>query len=357
MSETKRVAALLFAGADLMDMAGPLAVFSSASLHAPLDRADPIPYTVSCISMDGGPVTTEQGIAVATQKAHELEPGDIDTIIVVGGSIDRMGDRRLVEWLARNHSAVRRIGSVCMGSFLLAHSGLLDGLRATTHWCVGGMMRRQFPSIEVDDDAIFIPGEHVWTSAGVTAGIDMALAMVEEDCGRELALEVARYQVVFLKRPGGQSQYSTLLRSQLAEGPLAALLAWIAEHPGEDLRTEALAERANMSLRNFFRAFVEATGSTPADWVEETRIDIAKRLLEQTAQAVDQVAYHSGFGSYERMRKAFARRLGTTPGEHRSRFSRALGVEIDVRAALLASRRALIEPSGAPLHNHAGALS
>lgn len=344
MNKTKRVVALLFEGSDMMDAAGPLSVFSSASLHTPISADGAVPYCVSLISIDGGPVCTEQGLTVLTEKAGELEPGEVDTLIVVGGSIECMGDGRIVDWLRRNHAAARRLGSVCLGSFLLARAGLLDGLRATTHWCVGDLMQRQFPTVEVCDDAIFIPGRHVWTSAGVTAGIDMALAMVEEDFGRELALKVARYQVVFLKRPGGQSQYSTMLRKQSAEGPLAGLLEWIADNPREDLRAESLAEKANMSLRNFFRAFVEATGSTPADWVEQTRLDIAKRLLEQTDDAVDQVAYQSGFGSYERMRKAFARRFGITPGEHRERFSRALHGDEDFTAALLATRRALLEP-------------
>ena len=333
----KRVAILTFDGADLLDVASSLAVFASASDHAPPQAGSRRLYETVCLSMNGGPVRTDQGVILGTRKAWRLRPGEIDTLIVVGGSFDTIAHSALTGWLGENHSRVRRVASVCAGAFFLAEAGLLDGLRATTHWGLCDRLRRDHPKIHVMDDAIYVPGEHVWTSAGVTSGIDMALAMVEEDYGRELALTVARYQVVFLKRPGGQSQFSTSLRAQQIEGPLAPLLEWIAQNPAADLRTQSLANRAHMSLRNFFRAFVHATGSTPADWVEVTRLDQAKRLLEQTSQTIDQVAYRSGFGSYDRMRKAFARRLGITPGQYRERFSRCSGRTPELRAALLAA--------------------
>lgn len=335
--ETKRVAVLTFDGSDLLDVASSLAVFASATDHAPSQAASAPLYETVCLSMNGGPVRTDQGVTLDTRKAHRLGPGEIDTLIVVGGAFDTLGHRALIAWLRDNHERVRRVASVCAGAFFLAEAGLLDGLRATTHWGLCERLRRDYPAVEVMDDAIYMPGEHVWTSAGVTSGIDMALAMVEEDFGRELALTVARYQVVFLKRPGGQSQFSTPLRAQQIEGPLAPLLEWIAQNPAADLKTQSLANRAHMSLRNFFRAFVHATGSTPADWVELTRLDQAKRLLEQTSQTIDQVAYRSGFGSYDRMRKAFARRLGITPGQYRERFSRCSGPAPELRAALLSA--------------------
>ena len=332
---TKRVAVLAFDGSDLLDIASSLAVFASASDHAPADaRPSPL-YETLCLSMNGGSLRTDQGIAIDTGKAWRLRAGEVDTLIVVGGAVDVHAQPRVTQWLRDNHRQVRRVASVCAGAFFLAEAGLLDGLPATTHWSLCDRLRRDYRKVRIMDDAIHVPSEHVWTSAGVTSGIDMALAMVEEDYGRELALTVARHQVVFLKRPGGQSQFSTSLRAQQIEGPLAPLLEWIARNPAEDLRTQPLADRANMSLRNFYRAFIQATGSTPADWIALTRLDLAKRLLEQTCHAIDQVAYRSGFGSYDRMRKAFARRMGITPGQYRERFSRGGTPAAELRAAML----------------------
>jgi transcriptional regulator GlxA family with amidase domain len=336
----KRVAVLVFDGSDLLDIASSLAVFASAADHAPPQAASARLYETLCLSMNGGVVRTDQGVPLETKKAWTLRDGEIDTLIVVGGAFDVLTHARLTDWLRHNHGRVRRVASVCAGAFFLAGAGLLDGRRATTHWSLCDRLRRTYPKVQVMEDAIYLPGDHVWTSAGVTSGIDMALAMVEEDYGRELALTVARYQVVFLKRPGGQSQFSASLRAQQIEGALAPLLEWIARNPAQDLRTQSLADRANMSLRNFFRTFVQATGSTPADWVELTRLDVAKRLLEQTSQAIDQIAYQSGFGSYDRMRKAFARRLRITPGQYRERFSRCSGSAPELRAALLSAAAA-----------------
>jgi len=214
------------------------------------------------------------------------------------------------------------VASVCCGAFILAGAGLLDGHRATTHWEDCGHLQESFADVDVRPDSIYMQDGNLWTSAGITSGIDMALAMVEEDYGHALALLVARNLVVFMKRPGGQSQFSAPLQSQSIEGPLGSVLGWIVENPCEDLRTEKLAERANMSLRNFFRAFEAATGTSPADWVEMARTEVAKRFLEDGAEKVEQVAYKSGFSGYEQMRKAFARRVGASPTEYRSRFAR-----------------------------------
>lgn len=345
MIVTKRIAFLLFEGCDLLDVAGAVAVFDSACRRGPVAAGPADLYESRFLSLSGGSLKTEQGLVVETEKAGEFVSGQIDTIIVVGGS-ETLYDESIADWIRRNHGHARRVASVCLGTFLLAQAGLLEGMQATTHWDYCDRLSAEYPAVEVVEDAIYFPGDHVWTSAGVTSGIDMALAMVEEDYGRELALAVARYQVVFLKRPGGQSQFSAPLRVQTVEGPLAPLLEWIAENPSVDLRTETLAERANMSLRNFFRAFEEATGTTPADWVERTHLDHAKRLLEQTPLAVDQVAFQSGFGTYERMRKTFARRLHVTPGEYRGRFSRQTPPGANLAATLLASRRSL-ESAGA----------
>jgi transcriptional regulator GlxA family with amidase domain len=218
---------------------------------------------------------------------------------------------------------VRRLGSTCTGAFVLAAAGLLDGRRAATHWAYCDRLQRQYPAIEVDGDSIFVEDQGVWTSAGVTAGMDLALAMVEEDFEPDLALAVARRLVLFLKRPGGQSQFSAPLQSQSVEGQLKPLLKWILDNPAADLRTDKLADRANMSLRNFHRAFLSATGKPPAEWVEEMRMQLAKRLLEQTDHHVDQVAVKAGFGTYQRMWRAFMRQIGVTPAAYRARFAKA----------------------------------
>jgi transcriptional regulator GlxA family with amidase domain len=320
----KRIGMLIFDGADLLDFAGPTTAFYSAARHLiRTGRADSLLYEIELLSIDGRMIRTLQGVTVETKAAPELSRGEFDTVIVTGGLADHQTcDPRLIEWVSRNHDKARRLASVCCGAFILAGAGVLDGRAATTHWEDCGHLQDCFPEIEVRPDCIYVQDGNLWTSAGITSGIDMALAMIEEDYGHSLALLVARNLVVFLKRPGGQSQFSAPLQSQTAEGPLASLLSWIVEHPCEDLRTETLADRANMSLRNFYRAFEAATGTSPGEWVETARVEIAKRLLEQTSDKVEQVAYRSGHSSYESLRKSFAKRLGVSPAAYRARFAR-----------------------------------
>lgn len=323
-AQTRRIGLILFDDTDLLDAAGPARVFDSAARQlertgAARERA----YTVDLLSNGGGLVRTTMGFRLETAPLRDIAPGEYDTILVSGGGIeDANCDPEVVGWIRRNHGKVRRLGSTCTGAFVLAVAGLLEGRKAATHWAYCDLLQATFPEIRVDRDSIFVEDGGIWTSAGVTSGMDMALAMIEEDHGRELALLVARMLVVFLKRPGGQSQFSMPLQSQSVEGPLAPLLHWIVEHPDADLRAETLSERAHMSLRNFYRAFESATGSSPGEWVEETRMQIAKRLLEQTGQPIDQVARKAGFITYERMRRTFARRIGVTPAAYRARFAR-----------------------------------
>lgn len=319
----RHIAMLLYDDCDLLDFAGPSAVFHSAARHlVRAGRADRLLYQVEPMSLDGGPVRSLQGIVIETRPAPDLSPDQFDTLLVIGGFLDHAScDPRLIDWIAANAPRVRRVASVCCGAFLLGGAGLLDGRRATTHWEDCERLREAFPLTDVDPDAIFVRDGEVWTAAGITAGIDMALAMVEDDYDHRLALMVARNLVVFLKRPGGQSQFSSVLQSQTNEGPLGALLDWIVEHPRADLRAEALAERANMSLRNFYRTFEATTGTSPANWVETARVEIAKRLLSQGGEHVDQVAFKAGFASYDTLRKAFARRVGVTPSVYRARFA------------------------------------
>lgn len=323
----RRVAIVLQRGADLLDIAGPAGVFHCAGRHFVwIGASDQVTYRLDYLSPDGGLVKTRQDLVVETAALGDAEPADYDTVIVAGGIVDDRESPPIVfDWLRRCVGRVRRIGSVCVGAFVLARAGLLDGRRATTHWEDCEQLAARFPDVRVEPDAIYTEDDGIWTGAGVSAGIDMALAMVEQDHGHELALLVARRQVVFLKRPGGQSQFSSQLECQRLDRPLAPLLQWIVENPTADLRAEALAERANMSLRSFYRWFVAAAGMPPADWVENARLEVAKRLLEQTDGRLDQVARNSGFRSYERMRRTFARRLGIAPSDYRARFSRPLG--------------------------------
>lgn len=322
----KRVGIILQPGADLLDIAGPAGVFHCAGRHFVwIGGSDKVTYQLEYLSPSGGPVKTRQELVVETSPLEEAMPADFDTVVVVGGIVDERDTPAIVfEWLRGCRGLVRRIGSVCVGAFVLARAGLLDGKRATTHWEDCNDFIARFPNVRVDPDAIYTEDDGIWTGAGVSAGIDMALAMVEQDHGHGLALLVARRQVVFLKRPGGQSQFSSQLDCQRRERPLASLLQWIVENPTADLRAEALAERAHMSLRSFYRWFVEAAGVSPAEWVENARLEVAKRLLEQTNDRLDQVARHSGFGTYERMRRTFGRRLGIAPSDYRRRFSRPL---------------------------------
>jgi transcriptional regulator GlxA family with amidase domain len=322
-NQVKRIAMLVYDDCDLLDFSGPTAVFHSAARHLiGSGHADDLLYVIEPLSMDGGPVRTMQGIVLGTKAAPELSPGMFDTLIVTGGALDHTScDPRILKWIEQASPTARRVASVCCGAFLLGGAGLLDGRRATTHWEDCERLRDSFPLTEVQSDAIFVQDGKFWTAAGITAGIDMALAMVEEDYGHRLALTVARNLVVFLKRPGGQSQFSTMLQSQSTEGPLGSLLAWIVDHPRSDLRAEALADRVNMSLRNFYRAFEAATGDSPANWVEMARVEIAKRLLSHGSEPIEQIAYKAGFASYDTMRKAFARRMGVTPTTYRERFA------------------------------------
>jgi transcriptional regulator GlxA family with amidase domain len=322
---TRRIGIIVFEDVNLIDVSGPAQVFQTAAeqLGDAGACAEPA-YEIQLLSRDGGMVTSSPGVRLETRALSSARPGRFDTVLVAGGhgADAAAADSKVRAWVARAAGGVRRLGSVCTGAFVLAESGVLAGRRAATHWAHCDRLQTQHPEIEVERDAIFVEDRGLWSSAGVTSGMDLALAMVEQDWGRDLALVVARRLVIFVKRPGGQSQFSAPLRSQAAEGPLATLLQWIVDNPAADLRAEALAERANMSLRTFFRAFSEATSTTPAGWVEMTRVECARRLLEQTEADIKRVALQSGFLNDERMRRAFVRRIGVSPAAYRSRFRR-----------------------------------
>ncbi|AWM92640.1 AraC family transcriptional regulator [Pseudomonas sp. 31-12] len=309
----------------LLDLTGAQTVFWAAS-KALAERSLP-GYIRHTASLAGGLIQTAEGLVVETLRLSDLDEHSIDTLIVPGAPDIRHAmdnSQALVAWLKSAAVNVNRTASVCSGAFLLAQAGLLDGRRAATHWAMCDMLMRGFPLIEVDSDAIFIQQGSVWTSAGVSAGIDLALALVEADCGREVALEVARELVVFLKRPGGQAQYSQLLQSQTEDGAaFDDLHLWIAQNlSSEKLTVEALADKMQMSPRNFARVYKLKTGRTPAKSVEVLRLEAARRLLEESERNIDQIARQCGFGDEERMRFTFQRNLGISPRDYRNRFSR-----------------------------------
>lgn len=309
----------------LLDLSGAQTVFWAAT-KARHERGLP-GYQLQTASLEGGLMQTVEGLAVNTTRLDQLGGVPVDTFIVPGApDICRTLDdyHELVAWLRDTGHQARRIASVCSGAFLLAKAGLLDGRRAATHWAMCDTLKHGFPKVEVDADAIFIQQGTVWTSAGVSAGIDLALALVEADCGREVAMQVAKELVVYLKRPGGQAQYSELLQSQSHDSSVFDdLHVWLADNLGNDkLTVERLAEQAKMSPRNFARVYKLKTGRTPAKAIELFRLEAARRMLESSPRNIDQVARLCGFGDEERMRSAFQRNLSISPRDYRSRFSR-----------------------------------
>jgi transcriptional regulator GlxA family with amidase domain len=313
----RRIVLVTFASAQVLDVTGPLEVFASASHLLPNVR-----YRTDVVSSPGGPVLASCGLEVATTSLAAVT-GPVDTLLVAGGrDMDlACSDADLLHHVCRLAAGARRVTSVCSGAFVLAAAGLLDGHRATTHWAECSMLASGYPRVTVDPDAIYVRDGRLWTSAGVTAGIDLALALVADDHGRRAAAAVARQLVVYLRRSGGQTQFSATLAAQSVDSePLRDLLAWLPEHLAEDLSVAALASRANLSERQFRRVFTADVGRSPADHVEAVRLEAACRLLETTDRSVGQVARACGFGTPETMNRTFRRRLGTTPGDHRQHF-------------------------------------
>ena len=308
-----------------LDVVGPAEVFATAGA-----------YEVEIVAPDPEPFFMSNGMRVVPHAGMEETRGPIDTLVVAGGSGTRRAatDPRVIDWTRAAAKRSRRVTSVCSGAFVLAAAGLLDGRRATTHWEWCDTLAALHPEVEVERDAIFVVDGSVYTSAGVTAGMDLALALVEEDMGADVAREVAQQLVVFLRRPGGQSQFSAQIAAPPAERePLRAVQAFIAANPAADLAVSALAQRAAMSPRNFARAFRRETGMTPAAYVESVRVERARIALEGSDAQVEQIARHCGFGTVETMRRAFHRRLGVGPSAYRSRFRPALDTGIEENVA------------------------
>ena len=309
----RSVTMVLFDQVQSLDVTGPLEVFSTANAFA-----DDPPYAIQTASLGAAPVRTSSGLCL-TPEVDLRSVTDPDLLVVPGGPGTRSPDPALIDWLRSVRP--RLLVSVCTGAFLLAEAGLLTGRRVTTHWSKCATLSRRFPDVDVDPAPIFIRDGDLATSAGVTAGIDLTLALVEEDLGRDAALRIARQLVVFLRRPANQTQFSAQLANQVAQRePLREVQQWIADHPGEDLSVAALARRANLSARQFARAFATEIGLPPGRYVDRVRLEAARRRLEDGGEGIAETARACGYGTPEAMRRAFLRALGLGPAEYRRRF-------------------------------------
>jgi len=321
-SKPRRIVILAFPGVQPLDVIGPAEVFAGADALAGGSA-----YTVEVVAKEPDAIAVRGGgYSLVPKNTIAHFRGPIDTLVVAGGVGVRAAedDVELIRWIRSAARRARRVASVCSGSFLLARAGLLEGKTVTTHWASTEELARRHPELKVDPTPIFVRDGNVWTSAGVTSGMDLSLALLEEDLGREIAVEVARWLVLFLQRPGGQAQFSSHLSAQIAERrPLRELQSWIADNLDADLRIEPLAERAAMSPRNFARFFRREIGMTPAVYVEELRVERARQLLEDSADPIDLISASCGFGTPETLRRAFARRVGVPPAQYRARFRRA----------------------------------
>jgi transcriptional regulator GlxA family with amidase domain len=322
-SAPRNVVIVAYEGIQSLDLTGPLEVFAAAQRLLRASSRSDRGYRTQVVAADGSPLRTSSGLTLVPDAGLRGARAPLDTLIVAGGGGSRVAceDEQLLAFIREASARARRTASVCTGAFVLARAGLLSGRRATTHWAAAEELARKHPDVSVDPDPIHIREGSVWTSAGVTAGIDLALALVEEDLDREAALTIARHLVMFLRRPGNQSQFSATLAAQ-ARGreALREIQREVVEGVAGVHTVEAMAARAHMSARHFARAFRAETGMTPARYVERVRLEAARRALEEGADPLAAVAQASGFGTPETMRRAFLRALGVGPAEYRRRF-------------------------------------
>ncbi len=301
------IAFVIFPDFQIIDAAGPIGAFEIAG------RINPGAYEIAVRSVEPGPVASSSGVAMMADRLGDL--AGLDTVLVVGGDGSRgaMRDDALLNFTRKAGGEVRRLGSVCSGAYVLAAAGLLNGRRATTHWSRSEDFARRFPKVRLDPDRIWTRDGEIWTSAGITAGIDLALAMIEADLGEDTAKRTAQQLVVYHRRPGGQSQFSALLGLDAGGRRFGPLVTWIRENLAEKLTIDRLADRAGMSERNFARAFAAETALTPAKAVERLRLEAAREAVEDGARPIDLIARQTGFDDPERMRRAFVRAFGQPP--------------------------------------------
>ncbi len=312
----RTISFLVFEDFQLLDAAGPISAF-----EMPMRGMSPPPYTLKVIAATPGPVRSSSGVSLT---AGPLSRSPLDTLIIAGGRGTRpaMADKRTLAFVRAQATSARRICSVCSGAYILAAAGVLDGKRATTHWGRTPDFRTRYPQVRLEPDQIWTRDGKVWTSAGITAGIDLSLALIADDLGEEVARRAAQELVVYHRRPGGQSQFSALLEMEQPAGRFASLLAWARERLADPLTVDDLAAHACMSPRNFARAFAAETGVTPARAVERLRLETAREQVERSARPIDVIAREAGFGDPERMRRAFLRAFGQPPQSLR-RIARA----------------------------------
>jgi transcriptional regulator GlxA family with amidase domain len=319
----RHIGMLAFAGCEILDVCGPLEIFSfTNSILQSLGKASQPVYAFEILAEQAGPVQTLSGMKIVADRAFAEAGDEFDTLLIAGGNaMAARGNRAMIEWIGLRSLAARRTASICTGAFLLAESGLLNGRKATTHWEYCEHLARDYPKLQVEPDRIYIRDDRFYTSGGITAGIDLALALVEEDWGSEVATRVARYLLVFFRRPGGQSQFSSFVPVEAkTRMDVRELQGWIIDHPAEDLSVEALAERLAMSPRNFARVFLKEVGVTPASFVEQVRLNVARSKIEQTRLPLKIISEQSGFGSDEQMRRVFQRHMKVSPQDYRERF-------------------------------------
>jgi transcriptional regulator GlxA family with amidase domain len=317
---TRVIDVLAYPGVQLLDVTGPVQVFASAN-DLSVSAGGARHYELRVVARGGKGAKASAGVTLAVGPLSKPDE-PLDTLLIAGGEgvEAAIEDSVLVDWVRERATQARRVASVCTGAFMLAAAGVLDGRRAATHWNYCAKLAQCFPAVRVESDPIFVCDGSVWTSAGVTAGIDLALALVEEDLGHSMALAVARYLVVFLKRPGGQAQFSAALALQAADDKFGALHDWINKHLAGDLSLSVLAGQAGMSERSFSRRYAEATGQTPARAIERLRVEAARHLLSESRLPMKRIAQRCGFGSEETMRRSFHRLIDTTPQDYRTRF-------------------------------------
>ena len=338
--EQRRIVFVITPHSVLLDVTGPLQAFHDANLLAPnrpngeqdiatnkpenTSRLPHLPYDIVLASRNGGPIITDTGIALPTIALAEVSKQPIDTLIIAGTDekLAALQDTVLLNWLIAQQNRVRRVASICIGAFLLGQAGYLTGREVVTHWRWCDHLAQHFPDAKVKTDPIYVRDGPVWTSAGVTTGIDMAIAMIEQDLGREQALAVARGLIMFIKRPGGQSQFSQPLTQQATDktGRFDDLHVWMRKNLHLRLNVEDLAAQAHMSPRNFSRIYARETGKGPAHALEAMRLDEARHYLENSDLTIGKIASLCGFGDDERMRRAFVKNLGVAPGDYRARF-------------------------------------
>ena len=326
----KTVIMVGFNDAQILDIVGPLQILSAINDVRRLRHNIGPAYNILLVAEERTALQTTSGLTLGVHKTFaDIGPDELDhldALMICGGegTVQAAKDPALLAFMRRTAPHAHRLVSICTGTFVLASAGLIKGKKVATHWDSCAALAKRHPDLDVDEDSIFVRDGNVWTSAGVTAGMDLALALVEEDWGHDVAVDLARRHVLFMIRPGGQSQFSTQLDAQAHEvGRLGELLAWIAENPFEALTVPTLADRAHMSARTFARVFRAETGTTPAEFVERARTQAARRALEETGSSIDGIAFRCGFGNAERMRRTFHRRLNVGPKAYRARFRRS----------------------------------